>query len=248
MPNIIVILFILAALFLLSTSVQGDTQLGLPEGAKARLGKDHITGNITYSPDGTRLAMASSIEIWIYDAHTGEELTLLTGHVGWVLSVSFSPDGATLASGSWDGTVRLWDANAGEHLRTLTGHTGLVTSVSFSPEGATLASGSWDGTVRLWDANTGEHLRTLTGHTVWLLACRSVQTVLPLPVGVGRAPCCSGNTPPTPTEEVNGDNVLNPYCERIWEYNSTIFPIACGLSPLLYLLPLFHPIPYSVNR
>ena len=78
-------------------------------------------------------------------------------------------------------------------------------------------------------------------------ACRSVQMVLPLLVGVGLAPCCCGNNPPTPTEEVNRDNVLNPHCERIWEYNSTIFPIACGLSPLLYLLPLFHPIPYSVN-
>ena len=109
MSNITVTLFILSALFLLSTSVQGDTQLGLPEGAKARLSKDHITGNITYSPDGTRLAMASGIEIWIYDVHAGEELALLAGHVGWVLSVSFSPDGSTLASGSRDGTVLLWE-------------------------------------------------------------------------------------------------------------------------------------------
>ena len=67
--KITVTLFILSALFPLSTSAQGDTQLGLPEGAKARFGKDHITGNISYSPDGTRLAMASSLEIWIYGAH-----------------------------------------------------------------------------------------------------------------------------------------------------------------------------------
>ena len=105
----VVTLVMLSVLLPLSTSAQGDTQLGLPEGAKVRFGKDHITGNITYSPDGTRLAMASSIEIWIYDAHTGEELALLTGHVGWVLSVSFSPEGSTLASGSRDGTVLLWE-------------------------------------------------------------------------------------------------------------------------------------------
>ena len=104
-----VILLMFFALFPLSTSAQGGTQLGLPEGAKARFGKDRITGNITYSPDGTRLAMASGIEIWMYNAHTGEELALLAGHVGWVLSVSFSPDGAALASGSGDGTVRLWE-------------------------------------------------------------------------------------------------------------------------------------------
>ena len=107
--KITVTLLMLSALFTLSTSAQGGTQLVLPEGAKTRLGKDHITGNITYSPDGTRLAMASGLEIWIYDAHTGEELALLAGRVGWVLSVSFSSDGSTLASGSRDGTVLLWE-------------------------------------------------------------------------------------------------------------------------------------------
>ena len=149
--KITAILLMLSALFPLNTAAWGDVKLGLPEGAKTRLGKDHITGNITYSPDGTRLAMASSIEIWIYDAHTGEELALLAGHTGWVSTVSFSPDGATLASGSGDHTVRLWDATTGEHLRTLTGHTRDVTSVSFSPDGSTLASGSRDGTVLLWE-------------------------------------------------------------------------------------------------
>ena len=52
-----VILLMLFALFPLNTAAQHDTKLGLPAGAKARFGKDHITGNITYSPDGTRLAL-----------------------------------------------------------------------------------------------------------------------------------------------------------------------------------------------
>ena len=56
-----VTLLILFALFPVSTFAQDYTQWSLPEGAKARLGKGHITGNIAYSPDGTRLAMASSI-------------------------------------------------------------------------------------------------------------------------------------------------------------------------------------------
>ena len=83
----------------------------------------------------------------------------------YVNSVSFSPDGQTLASASDDETIRLWDVSTGELFRTLTGHTVRVSSVSFSPDGQTLASGSRDRTIRLWDVSTGETLRTLTGHT-----------------------------------------------------------------------------------
>ena len=69
------------------------TQFNLPEGAKARLGKGRIN-EITYSPDGSLLAVAGSIGIWLYDAETSEELSLLAGRA--VVSISFSPDGTTL--------------------------------------------------------------------------------------------------------------------------------------------------------
>ena len=140
-------------------------QLGLPKEAKARFGKGAAT-EIQYSPDGTRFAVASTIGIWLYDAKTGQEIDLLTGHTDFVSCIAFSPDGRTLASGSEDSTIRLWDVNTGQHKKTLTGHTSNVYSVSFSPDGRTLASGGsdLDAAIRLWDTATGKHKQTFKGH------------------------------------------------------------------------------------
>jgi WD40 repeat protein len=90
----------------------------------------------------------------------------LRGHTGIVQSVAFSPDGATIASGSNDMSVRIWDASMGRQLQELKGHTGSVYSVAFSPKWATIASGekSSNGSVRIWDARTGRQLRKLKGH------------------------------------------------------------------------------------
>src|SRR5436189_263290 len=68
----------------------------------------------------------------------------LRGHAGLVVSVSFSPDGRTLASGSHDKTIRLWDVQTGKGHAPLRGHTAPVLSVAYSPDGKTLASGSSD--------------------------------------------------------------------------------------------------------
>ena len=64
----------------------------------------------------------------------------LRGHSAGISSLSFAPDGRTLASGSNDATIRLWDVVALREKSRLTGHTGLVNSVAFSPDGKTLAS------------------------------------------------------------------------------------------------------------
>src|SRR5439155_15027417 len=47
-------------------------------------------------------------------------------HGGVVTGVAYAPDGKTIASASWDRTVRLWDAATGRELRALQGHVGRV--------------------------------------------------------------------------------------------------------------------------
>ncbi len=71
-------------------------------------------------------------------------------HQEQVESVSWSPDGRFLASGSSDFTVKILSADTGATLRTLRGHTTWVSSVLFSEDGAKALSGSDDSTVRVW--------------------------------------------------------------------------------------------------
>ncbi len=159
-------LLILSLLFFLPNSFAQDyTRWALPEGAKMRLGKGSIN-EMQYSPDGKLLAVASSIGVWLYDTETYQERALLTGLTGSADSVCLSTNGRILASGSWDGTIKLWDVATGTLQRTLTSLGSVVMSVRFSPDRQTLASASagedWGYVIELWDVTTGSLRRFLS--------------------------------------------------------------------------------------
>jgi WD40 repeat protein len=87
-----------------------------------------------------------------------QDYRTLRGHNDIVYCVDCSPDGKTIASGSFDKTVKLWDIATGKVTRTLAGYRKWISAVKFSPDGRILAVGSADGTLTVMDIGTGRQL------------------------------------------------------------------------------------------
>ena len=112
---------------------------------------------LAVSPDGRFVACAVEKNINVYEVATGVQSRCLTGHTDTVTCLAFTPDGTSIASGSWDTTIRLWDVQSGNPLRTLAGHSKPVQSIAI--RGSMLASAGRDETVVLWDLNERKELR-----------------------------------------------------------------------------------------
>jgi WD40 repeat protein len=131
---------------------------------------------VTFSPDGTTLAVADGDTVTLWDVANPAQprqlshLTLSGGVVSDVFSLAFTPDGTTLAAGVRDG-VTLWDVGNPAQPRQLS-HLALfggvtnVFSVAFSPDGTTLAAGDDGGTVTLWNVGHPAQPRQLSHLTV----------------------------------------------------------------------------------
>jgi WD40 repeat protein len=89
---------------------------------------------------------------------------IFNGHNGWVMSISFSPDGLTAISGGRDGTLILWDVHTGRIINSFCGHLGGIRSVSYCQDGQSVVSGSEDGTIKIWSLKSKKNIRTLHAH------------------------------------------------------------------------------------
>ena len=176
---LLTILF-MAAIF--STSfAQDNTQVGLPEGAIARLGKGRVTV-MRFSSDGAHLAVGTTVGVWLYDVKTGNAKALFPAQprhadnkqyksarlkewnpktAAYVNILAFSPDNRILAVGESDnGVIQLWDVESGKELLTLplTMEGDSVSAMAFSVDGKTLITPNKFGDIIHWDVATGDKI------------------------------------------------------------------------------------------
>lgn len=140
-----------------------STATGEPVTKSIRIPDD--VESITFSSDGTKLAVASrdrTATVW--NAKTGQAIGKPLRHGSIVRHVSFSPDGLRLVTASEDRTARVWNVMTGEAITPPLQHNDIVTYAEFSPDGSRVATANKDNTGRVWDANTGEPITPPLAH------------------------------------------------------------------------------------
>jgi cytochrome c len=105
--------------------------------------------------DGRTATAGADGRIAIWSPGKTEPDAVFDGHTAPIVALALSPDGATLASASWDQTVRLWPL-AGGAPRVLEGHTQNVNGVAFTADGRAVISVSYDLSVRIWPVSDGQ--------------------------------------------------------------------------------------------
>jgi WD40 repeat protein len=118
-----------------------------------------------FLPDGRRFVTAGDGRVLLWDAATGQMVRPLFSHSRNINACALSPDGALVATCTWEEMkVLIWNVADGTKAASLEGHTRDVTSFGFSPDGSRVVTSSDDGSCRVWKAGTGEQILFIEAH------------------------------------------------------------------------------------
>jgi eukaryotic-like serine/threonine-protein kinase len=123
------------------------------------------------NPREDRVACCGGNDVWIYDLASGLRLHHLKGHEKEVFTVAWSPDGATIASGGMDKTIRLWAPETGKETAVLRGHAAWILDLVFNRDSRWLLAGggAWANVegappeVKLWNYRQRCEVRSYPG-------------------------------------------------------------------------------------
>ena len=114
------------------------------------------TVDLDFSPDGARLASATSnMNLRTWDLATGEWLDFYREGSGSPHHVRWHPSGSWIVSSDWSGALNFWNAETAEPLDVVRGHNAPETGLRFSANGERLLSSAMDFVVKVWDALPG---------------------------------------------------------------------------------------------
>ncbi len=176
---------------------------------------------LAFNRDGDRLASGGfrTAKVWRYPRDV--QRLQIAAATSAVNVVAVSPDGAWIATGAADNTLKIWNAATGELSETLAGHTGEITCLQFSGDSTKLFSGSADASILMWDTTDYRQV----GRIVTPGPVSSLTTVLPpIPPADGdSAEAASPSDTPAPTTSEllasGGDEVL-----RLWKLPAALPP------------------------
>lgn len=126
---------------------------------KIQANGDEIDVPLTWSPDGTLLAVADQDEIILWDTSTWQQKIILQGHTREIAALEFSSDGLKLASGGLDRAVLIWDIASKQQIGLLTGFSGYVSDIQWAAENTTIAVA--EASISIWDLERGEVIAEL---------------------------------------------------------------------------------------
>ncbi|UCF17755.1 MAG: WD40 repeat domain-containing protein, partial [Phycisphaerales bacterium] len=118
-----------------------------------------VTSAIAWAPDNRHIARADNRQriVEIIDLNSGHVQRVLSGNADKITSISWSPDGGFIATGTLDGKIHVWELESDSEAPSVTlgAHLGAVSLIDWIPESQSLVTTGLDGMIEIWERSDG---------------------------------------------------------------------------------------------